>query len=241
LSWLSWGRLRPDHTQGILFGWVGNAFLAYLYHAVPRLSGRPVTSRRLGWLLFVARDVPLRYVWTSIIFYLVVSLQGSWQSLMPVNRLVHFTDWVIGHSHLAMIGFGSFAAIGGLLHVWKRTPGVRYNERAANWSFWLVHVGLLLMVSDLTIAGLIQGALWQSEAAWMDSVRASMPYWIFRSVAALPLLAGFAALGLAMLTGPLGQTVSTEAAETEQDAENVGPTSRAPKGAASPGSRMPTS
>jgi len=23
---------------------------------------------------------------------------------MPVNRFIHFTDWVIGHSHLAMIG-----------------------------------------------------------------------------------------------------------------------------------------
>jgi cbb3-type cytochrome c oxidase subunit I/cbb3-type cytochrome c oxidase subunit II len=412
-SWLTWGRLRPGHTQGILFGWLGNAFLAYLYHAVPRLAGRPVSSRRLGWVLFgvwnfllvipgwllvmagisqplewaefplvtdvfavlsfalmavqfvvpffrvrfselyvaawyilgaivftllaypvgnfapelvpgargatysglwihdavglyvtpfavsiiyfvvpavtgkpifshflsmlafwmlffiyplngthhyifssipmaaqmgaivasiylgmdvtlnvtnqllslrgcsgvTARDVPLRYVWASIVFYLLVSLQGSWQALMPVNRLVHFTDWVIGHSHLSMIGFASFAAIGGLLHAWKRTPGVRYNERAANWSFWLLNIGLLLMASDLTIAGLLQGALWQSEAAWMDSVRASSPYWTFRSVAALPLLAGFAALGLALLTGPVGETVAAESEETEQTRE----------------------
>src|SRR6516225_6920755 len=51
-SWLTWGRLRYGHTQGIFFGWLGNAFLAFLYHAVPRLSGRPVTSRGLGWLLW---------------------------------------------------------------------------------------------------------------------------------------------------------------------------------------------
>ena len=51
-SWLTWGRLRYAHTQGIFFGWLGNAFLAFLYHAVPRLSGRPVTSRGLGWLLW---------------------------------------------------------------------------------------------------------------------------------------------------------------------------------------------
>ncbi len=48
----TWGRLRYGHTQGILFGWLGNAFLAFLYFAVPRLSGRTVTSRTLGWLLF---------------------------------------------------------------------------------------------------------------------------------------------------------------------------------------------
>ena len=44
--WLSsaWGRLRYAHTQGIMLGWLGNAFLAFLYHAVPVLTGRKVTS-----------------------------------------------------------------------------------------------------------------------------------------------------------------------------------------------------
>ncbi len=46
-AWLSWGRLRYDHTQGIMLGWLGNAFFAFLYHAVPMLTGRPVTSG--GW------------------------------------------------------------------------------------------------------------------------------------------------------------------------------------------------
>ena len=57
----------------------------------------------------------LRFVWVGIVVYLIVSLQGSAQAIMPVNRFVHFSDWVIGHSHLAMIGFASFIALGGLL------------------------------------------------------------------------------------------------------------------------------
>ncbi len=52
VPWLSWGRLRYDHTQGIMLGWLGNAFLAFLYHAVPLLTGRRVTSARLGQWLF---------------------------------------------------------------------------------------------------------------------------------------------------------------------------------------------
>jgi len=48
----SWGRMRYAHTQGIMLGWLGNAFLAFMYHAVPVLSGRPVTSRTLGLCLF---------------------------------------------------------------------------------------------------------------------------------------------------------------------------------------------
>jgi cytochrome c oxidase cbb3-type subunit I/II len=403
-AWLTWGRLRYGHTQGIFFGWLGNAFLMFLYHAVPRLTGRPVTSRRLGWALFfvwnflvvipgwilvqagisqplewgefplitdvfvvlafvlmaaqfvvaffrtrfaelyvagwyiigaiiftglaypvgnfvpelvpgtrgaaysglwihdavglyvtpfavaiayfvipvatgkpiwshflsmltfwmlffiyplngthhyvfssipmeaqvgaivasvylgmdvtlnvtnllmslrgsssvAARDMPLRYIWLSVVLYLIVSLQGSLQAIMPVNRFIHFTDWVIAHSHVAMIGFASFAAIGGMLHVWKRTPGVRYNDRAASWSFWLLASGLFLMSADLTAAGLVQGELWDSPAPWMDSVRASRAYWLLRSCAAIPLLAGFAALALSMLTGSLGEAAPAE-------------------------------
>src|ERR1700676_2989532 len=51
--WQTWGRLRYAHTQGILFGWLGNAFLAFLYHAVPRLAGRPVTRNAVRVLLFI--------------------------------------------------------------------------------------------------------------------------------------------------------------------------------------------
>ncbi len=52
VPWLSWGRMRYAHTQGLFFGWLGNAFLAFLYFVLPRLAGRPVTSERLGWVLF---------------------------------------------------------------------------------------------------------------------------------------------------------------------------------------------
>src|SRR4030088_1543484 len=51
-GWLTWGRLRYNHTQGIFFGWLGNAFLAFVYYVGPRLANGPVLSRKLGWLLF---------------------------------------------------------------------------------------------------------------------------------------------------------------------------------------------
>jgi cbb3-type cytochrome c oxidase subunit I len=414
VPWLTWGRLRYAHTQGVFFGWLGNAFLAFLYYAVPRLAERPVTSRALGWVLFVAwnfllvlpgwalvqagfsqplewaefplpidavavcglllatvqfaypllrsplarlyvagwyvlgglvftlfaypvgnivpefepgargaaysglwihdaiglyvtplavaiayvvvpaatgrpifshflsmiafwllflvyplngthhyvfssipmdaqkgaivasvylgvavilnvtnlllslrgaagtvaRDVPLRFVWVGVVAYLVVSLQGSLQALMPVNRFIHFTDWVIGHAHLALIGFASFTAIGGLLFVRQRMAGVRYNPAAANWAFWLLAVGTTTMVLDLTAAGLVQGHLWQSEAAWMDSVRASQPYWLVRTLAGALVLLGFGAVGLALVTGPIQQDrPAPEPAAASQPAE----------------------
>src|SRR6266853_5006555 len=149
-----------------------------------------------------SKDVPLRFVWFGVVSYLVVSLQGSVQAFMPVNRFIHFTDFVIGHSHLAMIGFASFIALGGIAHLWQRIPGPRYTERMMNWSFWLLAVGLTLMVTDLTIAGLVQAQVWQSSAPWIDSVRAVGSYWVVRTLSGLPILAGFLLFWASLVTGP---------------------------------------
>ena len=414
LAPLTWGRLRYDHTQGILYAWLGNAFLAFVYYAIPYLTRRPVTSERLGWWMFfiynvaavlggwtlvlagisqplewaefplaiaavielclglmivqfglpllrcgaselyvsgwyllggltftflayplgnivphalpgamgaafsglwihdavgvfitplavaveyfvitavtrkpifshfysmvgfwllflvyplngihhyiysslpmsaqhvseaasiyqgidvilvvtnlllsihlakdqpVSRDIPMRFIWTSVVLYLVVSIQGSVQAVMQFNSFIHFSDWVIGHSHLAMIGFASFAAMGGLAHIWQRMPGARYNGKAIGWSYWLLVIGLALMVIDLTGAGLVQATLWQRHLPWIESVRASRPYWIFRTLDGLVLLAGFVVFGLGFVTGArnaegfLGVTLKSSGAE----------------------------
>ncbi len=413
-AWLTWGRLRYNHTQGIFFGWLGNAFLAFFYYAVPRLANRPVLSRKLGWFLLgiwnfavvlpgwvlvaagfsqplewaefplvvdafvvlafilmvfefvlpffrtrlsdlyvsawyiiggiiftmlaypvgnfvpelvpgaqgaafsglwihdavglfvtpfavaiayyvipattrraiyshflsmvgfwllfftyplngthhyvysaipmgaqkgaivasaylgmdvilvvtnlllslrgssgiVGRDIPLRFVWFGVVSYLLVSLQGSVQALMPVNRFIHFTDWVIGHSHFAMIGFASFTALGGIAHLWQRIPGTRYNDRAMNWSFWLLAAGLTLMIADLTIAGLVEGQVWNSSAPWIDSVRVVANYWLVRTFSGLPILAGFVLFWISLVSGP---AVSEETAFTasHEVSENI--------------------
>jgi cbb3-type cytochrome oxidase subunit 1 len=192
----------------------------YVYSAIPMAAqkGAIVASAYLGMTVIlvvtnlllslrgssgiVAKDVPLRFVWFGVVAYLLVSLEGAVQALMPVNRFIHFTDWVIGHSHFAMIGFASFLALGGIAHLWQRIPGTRFNERAMNWSFWLLAVGLTLMVSDLTIAGLVEAQLWQSSAPWIDSVRAVASYWLVRTLSGLPLLAGFILFWTSLVTGP---------------------------------------
>jgi cbb3-type cytochrome c oxidase subunit II len=62
-------------------------------------------------------------------------------------------------------------------------------------------IGLALMVVDLTGAGLVQGSLWQQRLPWIESVRASQPYWVFRSLDGCLLLAGFVVYGIGFFTG----------------------------------------
>ena len=144
----------------------------------------------------------------SVVFYLVVSLQGSMQADMGFSQAIHFTDFVIGHSHLAMLGFATFAGISGIIHAWQRMSDAPYNAKALDWAYWLTTVGITVMVIDLTVAGLVQGGLWQNGAPWLESVRASQPYWMVRTLSALPIAAGFVILLYGLVSGPRGAGVA---------------------------------
>jgi cbb3-type cytochrome oxidase subunit 1 len=160
-----------------------------------------LSMRGAGW---IAKDPGLRFVATSTLFYLIVSVQGASQAQMAVQQTVHFSDWVVGHSHMAMLGFASFAAAGGLVHVWQRIPWARYNARAIRWSYWLLVAGMVTMFVDLTIAGIVQGRMWQTAAPWIESVVATRPYWLVRALSGFVLAAGFISLLLGLTTGPVG-------------------------------------
>jgi cbb3-type cytochrome oxidase subunit 1 len=48
VSWLVFGRLRPVHTNMMIFGFVGSALLGSMYFAVPRLARTSLYSHRIA-------------------------------------------------------------------------------------------------------------------------------------------------------------------------------------------------
>jgi len=52
LSWLSFGRLRPVHTNAVFWGWASLGMLGLGYYIVPRVSNVPLASLRYGWYSF---------------------------------------------------------------------------------------------------------------------------------------------------------------------------------------------
>ena len=58
VSWLVFGRLRPVHTNTMLFGFVGSGLVGAMYYFVPHLVRAPLYSRALGrltnWLWNIA-------------------------------------------------------------------------------------------------------------------------------------------------------------------------------------------
>jgi len=51
-GWNSFGRLRPLHTNAVIFAFVGNMIFAGIYYSVPRLLKTPMFSKFLGWVHF---------------------------------------------------------------------------------------------------------------------------------------------------------------------------------------------
>ncbi len=49
ISWLSFGRLRPVHTNMVFWGWASLAMLGLAYYVVPRVSNVPLASIRQGY------------------------------------------------------------------------------------------------------------------------------------------------------------------------------------------------
>jgi cytochrome c oxidase cbb3-type subunit 1 len=50
-SWLTFGRLRPVHVNGVIFGAFSTPVLGLLYYLVPRLCGRRMAKEHWGWWL----------------------------------------------------------------------------------------------------------------------------------------------------------------------------------------------
>lgn len=49
VSWLSFGRLRPVHTNAVFWGWASLAMLGLGYYVVPRVSNTNLASIKKGW------------------------------------------------------------------------------------------------------------------------------------------------------------------------------------------------
>jgi cytochrome c oxidase cbb3-type subunit I/II len=70
IPWLSFGRIRPLHTNAVIFAFVGNGIFTAIYYSTPRLLKTPMYSELLGkinfwgWQLIIvaaAITLPLGY------------------------------------------------------------------------------------------------------------------------------------------------------------------------------------
>jgi cytochrome c oxidase cbb3-type subunit 1 len=148
-----------------------------------------MTLRGRGHLL--RTSMPTRWFFVGMVNYFITCLQCAFHTTLPFQRIIHFSDWVVGHAHLVMFGVFGFWLIGGITYLWPKLCGRSWYSPVLNsWNFWLSAIGLTLMFIDLTAAGLVQGFMWRDLAQWEKSVIASMPFWHARTLAGTMIVTG---------------------------------------------------
>jgi cbb3-type cytochrome c oxidase subunit I len=137
-----------------------------------------------------------KFLILGALYYLLGCLQGSTEALRGMQRLTHFTDFVISHSHLTVFGTFILWVTAGLYAVVPNLSGrPLHSKTLAQWHFWLTLTGFSLMASVLTLQGLMQGTMLQAGVDFVDSMQAMKPYWLTRTVAGITMDIG-AILGM---------------------------------------------
>jgi len=149
-----------------------------------------------GRLGDIHADIGAKFVFTGTIYYFFVNIQGSMMALPDVQRITHFNNWVIAHSHIGVLGFAGVTALGGLYFVLPRVTGRPLHSRfLADLQYWLVLIGITGFAIVLTIAGLIQGQAWYNGETLYRTLPEIQPYYVVRAALGLVIVAG-AYLGL---------------------------------------------
>ncbi len=147
----------------------------------------------------VRTDPIIRMMVLALAFYGMSTFEGPMMSIKTVNSLSHYTDWTIGHVHSGALGWNgmiTFATIYFLVpRLWSRTR--MYSLRMINWHFWTATLGIVLYVSSMWVAGIMQGLMWREYGqdgylvyAFIDVVTAMKPYYLIRAAGGLLYLSG---------------------------------------------------
>jgi cytochrome c oxidase cbb3-type subunit I len=110
-------------------------------------------------------------------------------SIKTVNALSHFTDWTIGHVHSGALGWVAMMTVGSIYVLIPRLYGQKqmWSTRLIDWHFWTTTIGVVLYVTAMWIAGLMQGLMWRATNpdgtltyTFVESLKATYPYYAVR-------------------------------------------------------------
>lgn len=180
-------------------------------------------TMRGAWHLAVT-DIRLRWFVVGVIFWGLTCVQGVAQSFPSFSLLIHFTNWVVGHSHLAFVGDYTFWMFPLIYLILPVVTGRRiFSHALAEAHFWLTLIGLIIFMMSLWVAGLIQGENWMAGVPFIETVRAMNLYFFFRLAGGAMMVVGqciFAYNIYRTVTSPV--TVATRPAFAPQPAPSVG-------------------
>ena len=171
IAWLSYGRLRPLHTNAVIFAFGGCALMATSFHVVQRTCQVPLFMPRLAMFVF--------WGWQLVILAAAITLpmgmtQGKEYAELewPIDLLIAVV-WVA----YAVVFFGTIG---------RRKVRHIY---VANWFFgaFIIAVAVLHIVNGAAMPV----SLWKSYSAYAGVQDAMVQWWYGHNAVGFFLTAGF--------------------------------------------------
>ena len=144
-------------------------------------------------------DPVLRMMVVSIAFYGMSTFEGPMMSIKAVNSLSHYTDWTIGHVHSGALGWVAYISFGAIycLVPWLWNKREVYSLKLVNWHFWISTIGIVIYISSMWVAGILQGLMWRSytklgflEYSFIETTEALHPMYVIRAIGGAMFLIG---------------------------------------------------
>ncbi|MFB9843789.1 cbb3-type cytochrome c oxidase subunit I [Mucilaginibacter ginsenosidivorans] len=167
VSWLSFGRLRPVHTNMVFWGWSSLAMIGLGYYVVSTVSNTVVASLKWGWyaLYLINASVILgsislmaginngggeyrEYIWPIMLLFaigLVITLINYLQTIARrKTKEIYISNWYI----VAAVMFTIVIALVGYLPFWQNGLGETiaqgyYMHQGVGMWFMLFNLGLI--------------------------------------------------------------------------------------------------
>ncbi|MCG2635389.1 MAG: cbb3-type cytochrome c oxidase subunit I, partial [Gammaproteobacteria bacterium] len=144
-------------------------------------------------------DPILKFLIVSLSFYGMSTFEGPMMAIKTVNALSHYTDWTIGHVHSGALGWVGMISFGALYHLipllWGRKE--MYSMKLVETHFWVATIGIVLYISSMWIAGVMQGLMWRAVSgdglltySFVEALEATNPYYVVRLMGGLLYLSG---------------------------------------------------
>lgn len=135
-----------------------------------------------GRMRDMTHSYPLMFIFVAVIGYLVGSTQGTFEAFRSLQEVWHLTNFTVGHSHLTMYGFVTFAVWGGVYALLPLATGKNAGRLGLALHFWMALVGSFIYVISLSIGGTIQGLDWIHGKPFIQSVVDMQSYYVWRGV-----------------------------------------------------------
>ncbi|WP_082536774.1 MULTISPECIES: cytochrome-c oxidase, cbb3-type subunit I [unclassified Roseateles] len=171
ISWLSYGRLRPLHTNAVIFAFGGCTLMATSYHVVQRTGQTRLFAPMLAWFHFWSWQAVI--VGAAITLPLGITRGKEYAELEWPIALLIAVSWIA----YAIVFFGT---------VGRRKIRHIY---VANWFFgaFILAVALLHIVNG----AVLPVSLWKSYSAYAGVQDAMVQWWYGHNAVGFFLTAGF--------------------------------------------------